>query len=231
MATPVEIGARFEQQGGTFVQSPDAIAARLQQIRALVFDWDGVFNKGEKAQGLSSGFSEADSMGINMLRYVFWRRDGHLPIAAIITGERNPSAEQFAQRERFHSLYQGVKDKGRAMASFRRRHGLEPAEIACVFDDINDIAMAADCGLRILVRRKASEMLRDYLVSSGRCDYVTASESGGYPVREAAELMMGFSGRFEEVVASRCANDEAYRAYLVARQAIALDAATADDVR
>jgi len=231
MTTPAEIGARFGRHGGTFVQSAAAIAARLQQIRALVFDWDGVFNRGEKAQGLSSGFSEADSMGVNMLRYTLWRRDGRLPLVAIITGERNVSAEQFAQREHFHSLYQGIRDKRRAMADFRERHGLEPAEIACVFDDINDIAMATDCGLRILVRRRASEMLRDYLVSSELCDYVTGCESGSYPVREAAELLIGFSGRFDEIVASRCANDAAYLEYLQARQAVALDSTAAESAR
>lgn len=231
MATPVEIGARFERQGGTFVQPPDAIADRLRPVHALVFDWDGVFNSGEKAQGRSSGFSEADSMGINMLRYALWRRDGRLPLAAIITGEHNASAELFAQREHFHALYQGVRDKGRAIADFRERHGLEPAEIACIFDDINDIAMAANCGLRILVRRKASDLLRDYLASTGRCEYVTACESGRYPIREAAELMMGLVGQFDEVVASRCANDEAYQAYFEARQAVALDKAAVGTAR
>ena len=231
MATPAEIGARFDQKGGRFVQSPDVIAVRLQRIRALVFDWDGVFNRGEKSHGLSSGFSEADSMGVNMLRYALWRRDGHLPLAAIITGERNPTAEQFAQREHFHALYQGVRDKAQAMADFRERHRLEPADIACVFDDINDIAMAADCGLRVLVRRKASEMLQEYLVRAGACDYVTACAAGSHPVREAAEILMCFLGCFEDVVASRCANDAAYRAYLDARQAVALEVSAAEFAR
>jgi 3-deoxy-D-manno-octulosonate 8-phosphate phosphatase (KDO 8-P phosphatase) len=227
MATPAEVGARFERQGGVFVQAPDAIAARLRQVRALVFDWDGVFNTGEKAQGESSGFSEADSMGVNMLRYAFWCRDAQLPFVAIITGEQNASAEEFARRERLHALYQRVKDKRLAMADFRERYRLKPDEVACLFDDINDIAMAADCGLRILVRRNASVLLRDYLVGARGCDYVTACESGHFAVREAAELMLGLTGRFEQVLASRCANDEAYRAYLEMRQAVPLDTPTA----
>lgn len=227
-AAAAAVGDRLRALGATFVQSEEALAARVRRVRGLVFDWDGVFNRGEKTQAESSGFSEADSMGVNMLRYALWRRDGALAPVAIITGERNATARRLAQREHFHALYEAVKDKRRAMTDFRARHGLEPDEIACVFDDINDIAMAADCGIRILVRRRASELLRDYLVRTGGCDYVTACESGGHAVREAAELLLGLSGSFERVIASRCAYDREYRRYLAARQAVELEAPRAE---
>lgn len=166
-------------------------------------------------------------MGVNMLRYGLWRRDGRLPAVAIITGEPNASAELFAKREHFHALYQHVKDKRAALAEFCSRHGLETKQVACVFDDINDIAMAVDCGLRILVRRDASDLLREYLCRSAVCDYVTASQSGNFAVREAAELLLGLSGLFEEVVESRVAFDAQYRAYFAERQAIELDVVSA----
>lgn len=166
-------------------------------------------------------------MGVNMLRYGLWRRDGRLPAVAIITGEPNASAELFAKREHFHALYQHVKDKRAALAEFCSRHGLETKQVACVFDDINDIAMAVDCGLRILVRRDASDLLREYLCRSAVCDYVTASQSGNFAVREAAELLLGLSGLFEEVVDSRVAIDAQYRAYFAERQAIELDVLSA----
>ena len=217
------MGAQFAHVGGTFVHAPEVLAERLRQISAIVLDWDGVFNRGEKAQGASSGFTEADSMGINMLRYALWRRDGRLPAVAIITGEHNASAEQLARREHFDSIYLGVKDKGEAMAHWRRRHTRPPHEIASVFDDINDLAMATDCGIRVLVRRGASVLLRSHVVARRLCDYVTASESGNHAVRETAELLLGLMGSFEEVVESRCAQDEAYRAYFDARQCVELD--------
>ena len=206
-----------------FLQQPDALAVRLADVRALVFDWDGVFNAGEKALGMTSGFTEADSMGVNMLRYGLWRRDGCLPAVAIITGEPNESAEFFAQREHFHALYQRVKDKRSALADFCARHELETRQVACVFDDINDIPMAVGCGLRILVRRDASELLREYLCRSATCDYVTASRSGDFAVREATELMLGLSCLFDEVVESRVEFDAQYQAYFAARQAVELD--------
>lgn len=212
----------FEREGAVFVTPADELAAKLTKIRAVVFDWDGVFNRGEKGTGSSSGFSEADSMGINMLRFGLWLRDRELPLAAIVTGEVNPSSELFAARERFHCLFQGVRDKRNAIAAICDDHALSGSEIACVFDDINDLSMAERCGVRILVRRPASVLLRDRLVQSRACDYVTASSCGDYAVRESAEMLLGLLGLFDDVVDARRANDERYRAYFSARQTIAL---------
>ena len=103
---------RFRELGGTFLTDAAELSKRLEAVRALVFDWDGVFNLGAKGEGASSGFSEADSMGTNMLRYGLWRRDGALPITAIVTGVDNSTAESFAKREHFHAIYRGVANKG-----------------------------------------------------------------------------------------------------------------------
>ena len=90
--------AAFSALGGTFVTPAERIAERAAACRAVVFDWDGVFNSGAKGEGASSSFSEADSMGINLLRYGLWRARGRLPVAAVITGERNETAIRFATR-------------------------------------------------------------------------------------------------------------------------------------
>jgi 3-deoxy-D-manno-octulosonate 8-phosphate phosphatase (KDO 8-P phosphatase) len=222
MVTPAEIEAAFTGIGGIFVRPPAAIAARLGQIRALVFDWDGVFNDGYKGVGLSSGFSEADSMGVNMLRYGFWRRDGRLPSTAIITGEVNASAEAFAQREHFDALFMGIRDKREVLAKFCEQAGLAPAEVACMVDDINDVGLAGECGLRILIRRDASVLLRELLARTGRCEYISGCVGGAHAIRESAELLLGLMGLFEETVESRCANDRDYRKYFEARQAVAV---------
>jgi 3-deoxy-D-manno-octulosonate 8-phosphate phosphatase (KDO 8-P phosphatase) len=229
MTEPAEIGAKFEREGATFVTPAEQLAEKLARVRALVFDWDGVFNRGEKGSASSSGFSEADSMGVNMLRFGLWLRDGELPIAAIVTGEANPSSELFASRERFHWLFQGVRDKRRAISTICDKHSFVASEVACVFDDINDLSMAERCGVRILVRRRASVLLREKILGSSMCDYMTACSSSEYAVRESAELMLGLSGAFDDVVESRVANDERYRTYFSIRQAVALTKASAPE--
>ena len=220
ISSPADTAAHFSALGGVFLTEPPALAARLESVRGLVFDWDGVFNRGVKGAGAASTFSEADSMGTNMLRYGLWRAHDALPACAIITGEANASAKLFAEREHFHALYQGVRNKAEAIEQFCSDFGLARDEIACVFDDINDLGMAAGCAVRILVRRSSSPLLQEHAVREGLCDYVTASEADGHAVREAAEMLLGLMGAFDAVVRSRTAVDDDYSRYFAARQAV-----------
>ncbi len=217
----VAVGAitrHFTDAGGVFVTPATTIATRLRHIRAVLFDWDGVFNSGVKGQGLPSTFSEADSMGSNMLRYAFWRQAQQLPIVAVVSGEDNRVALQFAKRERFQAVYMGVRDKRLVIEHLCSRHKLERHEIACVFDDINDIAMAALCGLRYLVRRSASPLLTHYVIERELCDYISANDPARHAVRELCELSLGLLGMFDQVVDSRAAYDPSYQRYFSERQ-------------
>jgi 3-deoxy-D-manno-octulosonate 8-phosphate phosphatase (KDO 8-P phosphatase) len=97
---------------------------------------------------------------------------------------------------------------------------LKPAQIACVFDDINDLPMAEVCGLRLRVDSPASPMFADYVERHDLCDYVTGAKSGGYPVREICELLLGLLDAYDDVVTSRIAFDAEYNQYLEARQSV-----------
>lgn len=197
------------------------LSKRVRAVRALVFDWDGVFNVGAKGQNKESGFSEADSMGVNMLRYGLWRRDRVLPVTVIITGENNPVALSFAEREHFHAVYLGIANKSDVIPQLCSEHGLGRDEIACVFDDINDLGMASECGARFLVRRNSSPLLQDFVLKNDYCDYITAAQADSYAVREIAELALGLMGVFDTVVSSRVKYDDDYCEYFSARQAVA----------
>lgn len=212
--------ALFAELGGAFLTPASVLARRLEDVRALVFDWDGVFNSGVKGGDAPSTFSEADAMGTNLLRYALWRAHGELPVAAIISGEHNAGARAFAEREHFHALYQGVKNKGQAVRELCAAHQLRLENILCVFDDVNDLAMARDCAVRVLVRREASPLLREHVARQALADYVTAFTAGGNAVRETAELLLGLLGAFETVVSSRVAFDADYQRYFAARQAV-----------
>ena len=214
------IEAAFSALGGVFVTPAERIAARAAACRGLVFDWDGVFNSGEKGEGTPSSFSEADSMGVNLLRYGLWRAHGRLPAAAVITGEQNETARRFAVREHFDAIYSGVRNKIGALEHFCAGQALRPDQIVVVFDDVNDLGMAARAGVRVLVRREASPLLREYAVRHGLVDYVTGASADAHAVREAAELLLGLCGAFDEVVALRSAWDADYVRYFEARQAV-----------
>ena len=220
MRTEAEIEKYFSTLGAVFLTPPAGLVERFRSVRALLFDWDGVFNSGAKGDGISSTFSEADSMGTNLLRYALWREHGNLPVTVIVTGGDNPSARKFAEREHFHAVYSNVLDKSEAIAALCSAHDVAAHEIACVFDDVNDLAMAARCGLRFLVRRDASPLLQDYVAEHELCDYITAKGPDAYAVREVAELLLGLSGSFDAIASSRMSWDAEYARYFSARQSV-----------
>ena len=215
------VAATFTELGGSFVCPPVVLARHLEKVQGLVFDWDGVFTTAAKqGSGAVTSFSEADSMGTNMLRFGLWRRGGKLPATVIVTGENNPTAVEFAQREHFDAVYMGVRNKHHVVQHLETQWKLVPAQLACVFDDINDLPVAAACLLRVLVRRAASPLLRALAIEKKLCDYVTAQDGSNHAVRETCELMLGLMGEFDAVVASRTAVDDDYQLYFGQRQSV-----------
>ena len=220
MSREAELEARFAKLGGVFMTPVMVLRERLRGIRGLVSDWDGVFNAGSKGEGASSTFGEPDSMGVNLLRYALYREHNRLPVAALITGEDNPSARAFAEREHFHAIYHGARAKTARSRRSARRTQLSSEQLICLFDDVNDLGMAFGCGIRVLVRRDASPLLHDYVARQGLCDYITAHPAERHAVREVCELLLGLLGSFDAVVASRVAMDPVYLGYFAARQSV-----------
>jgi 3-deoxy-D-manno-octulosonate 8-phosphate phosphatase (KDO 8-P phosphatase) len=220
MSREAELEARFTKLGGAFMTPVTVLRERLRGVRGLVTDWDGVFNAGSKGDGTSSTFGEPDSMGINLLRYALYREHNRLPIAALITGEDNPSARAFAEREHFHAIYHGARAKTASIEALCAAHKLSSEQLICFFDDVNDLGMAFACGVRVLVKRTASPLLHDYVTRQKLCDYITGHTSSTHAVREVCELVLGLLGSFDAVVASRVAWDADYARYFAERQAV-----------
>lgn len=221
MSAEAELESRFSKLGGVFLTPAGVLRQRVQDVRGIVCDWDGVFNAGAKGDGSPSTFNEADSMGLNLLRYALWRaNDSVLPVAALITGAENPTARGFARREHFHAVYHGARDKTVAIQALCTAQNVSTEQLVCVFDDVNDLGMAFGCGIRVLVRRDASPLLHDYVLRQKLCDYVTGLTPERNALREVCELLLGLLGAFDRVVRSRVAWDADYARYFAARQSV-----------
>ena len=144
-----------------YLHEPAELQRRISGINAVLFDWDGVFNDGWKDLHGGSSFSEVGSMGVNMLRFAMWLRNGVNPPSAVITGQVNPMAEKFVQRERFHAIYMGFANKPDAFMEYLRMNALKPEEVAFFFDDAIDLPVARQCGLRIMIGRKGGEGFKE----------------------------------------------------------------------
>jgi len=213
-----EIKKSFTSIGGTFVLPAESIKAKLADIKVFVFDWDGVFNIGIKGEHAPSLFSEIDSAGLNLLRYSYYRANKSIPISAIITGEENPAALHFAKRENFNLVFMKVLNKIDAVNHLCKRNNITPAQVACVFDDVNDLSMARACGLRFMIGKSANPAFRSVVVNNNWCDYITGNHQPNSPLREICELIMSFNGGFEESLLSRTNLDDTYKKFLEQRR-------------
>lgn len=211
----------MQSYSGVFSKDPETFRAALGRVKALVFDWDGVFNKGEKTQAGHSGFSEPDSMGVNLLRFAFWLRDHErLPVAAIISGARNEMAESYALREHFHSVVTGIKQKDLALKALCGTYNLRPDEIAFFFDDIIDLGAAGLAGLRVFFAHHSATATRRWVEEHGLFDYIPGLKAGEGALRETCEMMLSEMGLFDQVVRSRIAFSGSYERYLLQRDSV-----------
>ena len=210
----------FISQGGNFVVPPSLISEKLSGIKAFIFDWDGVFNDGFKRDNLGSPFSEADSMGLNMLRFSYYLKYNFIPKIFIITGENNQPALTLSNREAFAGVFLNVKNKIQALDMICQEHALLAEEVAFSFDDILDLSLAEKAGLRFMVKRSASPLLTQMVIKESWVDYVTANEGGNHAVREISELVIGLNGNFGTVVNERVKFSNTYSSYLSERNQI-----------
>ena len=211
----------FTGLGGRFITPATELADKLRAVRAVVFDWDGVFNDGVKTGSGSSTFSEVDSMGTNLLRFGLWLHHGEqMPVAAVITGVTNTLADHLVGREHFQTCYSQAKHKVEVLAHLMARYDLQPEEVAFFFDDALDLSVAEVVGVRVLIHRSANPLLTNYVVNNRLTDYVTGQSSGQWAVREGCEMLLGLLSQFEPVMAERLRYRPVYDRYYAQRQAI-----------
>jgi len=211
---------KFEALGGVFLTSIEDLSNRAKTIDCFVFDWDGVFNNGVKTEGQGSPFSEADSMGVNMLRFAYFLKHGKLPLTAIITGENNQTALHLANREHFDAVLLKAKNKGEALEKLCEKTNNTTTSCAFIFDDILDISASQKCGLSFCIQRSASPLFQNFVLNNKLANYISANTGGQHAVREISELLIGLMGNYEETIQKRIAFDNDYQNYLNLRAAI-----------
>lgn len=209
----------FTSNGGKFLTPPGKLQEKLLNVKAILFDWDGVFNSGEKG-GLPSSFNEVDSMGINMLRFGYYMILGHIPYTAIVTGETNQAGFKWARRECFNDVFYQVKNKVELLPVMKKNHGIEPDEVLFVFDDILDLSLAKEAGVRFLVNRKANPLFNAYCVKNNLCDYLTYSSGNENAIREVTEVALDGIGKFEITIEERMLYDGIYSDFLAGKMSV-----------
>jgi 3-deoxy-D-manno-octulosonate 8-phosphate phosphatase (KDO 8-P phosphatase) len=216
----ISLETLYGEIGGRFISSPSDISERLKNIRAFVFDWDGVFNNGQKMSTGGSAFSEVDSMGTNLLRFSYFLNHQQMPLCALISGEKNETAFYFSEREGFDYSFFKVAHKKEALNFLCEKETIRPEQVAYFFDDVLDLPIAELCGIRILIDQKINPLFRQYCVKHKLVDYATSVAGGSGAVREATELLIGLTDNYDAVISGRVANSEQYQDYISRRRQI-----------
>jgi 3-deoxy-D-manno-octulosonate 8-phosphate phosphatase (KDO 8-P phosphatase) len=219
----MDLEQEFVKLGGTFLTPVKLINSSLTNIKAFVFDWDGVFNDGRKSSNSDSTFSEIDSMGINLLRFDYWLRNNRFPLVFIITGMKNHTAEEFSKREHFDGIFHNTKNKKEALESLCNNYKIIAKEIAFVFDDVLDVEVAKMSGLSFFVGRKSNPLLMDYIKQNKICNYISGLSGENHAVREICELLIGMSGDYNRTLELRIQFKGKYEEFLSKRNTINTD--------
>ena len=154
------------------------MAPLLRSLRAVVFDFDGVFTDNSVT---------VDQNGVESVRC--WRSDGlglsrirELGIKTlIISTEANPVVSVRARKMKTECV-QGVEDKVAVIVAWCAKAGIPLSHVAFVGNDINDIPAFKKVGLPIGVADSYEEI-------SPFIKYLTRTPGGHGAVREVCDLI------------------------------------------
>ena len=165
------------------------VRARVERVKILVLDVDGVMTDGRLIyhdDGTESkAFDVRDGHGIKMLKQAGIE-------TALISGRSSPLVDKRAADLGITEVAQGVRDKIPILEEILSKKGLALEEAAFVGDDVVDLPVMTRVGFSVVVA-DASEYLFD------TAHYVTLAPGGRGAVREVAELILGVQGLWEKV--------------------------------
>lgn len=216
----IDLEKKFIGLGGVFLSPPSLLKNKLDNIKAIIFDWDGVFNDGVKDSNFSSSYAEGDAMGTNLLRFGFYLKYGFIPNTTVITGALNEISKHLAKREHYDNLYYKCINKGAAFEEYLKDNNLKPSEVAFCFDDVLDLPIAKKCGLRFYINSSGRPLFEDYIAQKNLFDYKTGCKGGENAVREVVELILGLLDNYHEVIENRLDFTEKYQTYLNNRNSL-----------
>ena len=156
-------------------------------------------------------------MGLNLLRFAHFAQTGEVLRIALITGERNPTAEHVVQREHFDHFLYYARDKTKAIPILEEAWGIKAADWGFVFDDVLDLELAAKVGRRAMVQWPATQAIQDIAAREGLVDDWIPTDS---PIRHFCESYLKEQGWLEGAVADRRSWSANYQAYWAMRNVI-----------
>jgi len=169
---------------------PRAVVKKASQVKALIFDVDGVLTNGriiyDEHGKETKQFNVKDGLIIGYLR------KAHILVGAI-SGRESGAVAKRAVELKLDFCHQGIVDKLGVLNKIAEFHNLKKKEIAFVGDDLNDLEVLKSVGLSVCPADSPV-----YIKNS--VDLVAETKGGNGVVREVADLILAAKGELEKVV-------------------------------
>ena len=110
----------------------------------------------------------------------------------LVTGRKSMVVEHRAKELGIDEVWQGIKDKKVLCKRIIGEKGLKKEEVCCIGDDLPDLAMFMEAGLRIAVADGVEEVREE-------ADFVTDKKGGYGAVREACEWILKSKGAWPKI--------------------------------
>lgn len=167
----------------------DEISRRLNKVRMLMLDVDGVLTDGrivmnDRGEELKF-FDVRDGHGIKMLiRYGI--------DVVFVTGREAPVVEHRARDLGVMEVHQKIWNKLELLEEILKNRGLSSDQVAFIGDDIVDIPVLKRVGFAVAVR-DAQEEVKNVV------HYVTKRKGGRGAVREICEMILKVQGYWSDL--------------------------------
>ena len=165
------------------------LAQKAGKIKAVLFDVDGVLTDGsltftEEGKELKT-FNAKDGQGIVMLV-----KSGY--ITGIITARKNPTVRHRFENLGMTKLFEGEKNKLKALEEFMAEFNVNLDEIAYVGDDLPDICVLSRVGLAC-TPADGMDGVKKYV------HFISSKNGGRGAVREICDFILKSAGKYPEI--------------------------------
>lgn len=168
----------------------NGLLEKAKKTRCLICDVDGVLTNGliyiDNHGNELKGFHVQDGVGLKLLMAV------GIDVAVITTSCNNVIDERMKQLGITH-FFKGQIDKQQAFLALKQQLGLENEAFAYVGDDLPDLPVLQQVGLRAAVANAVPQVRESV-------DFVTERTGGTGAVREVCDLILRAQNRQDEAL-------------------------------
>lgn len=153
---------------------------KFKKIKLVAFDVDGVMTDGSLTfdeNGVEyKTYNAKDGQGIVNLNNAGI-------VTAIITARNNGTVQHRAEILKIKELYQGQKDKAKALTEIMAKYGVMFEEIAYMGDDLPDICVLKQVGVAACPNDAVNEVKEV-------CNFISTKNGGRGAVRELCDMIL-----------------------------------------